>query len=418
MPRRDAACRLLSLNASLPLLWFLSHAPRMASSVVSHPLVEATLAPLMQQLSASPRYRLARRIYARNEHYVPGLLFLGGVGWDAATLRRIDALLDNVILGVYLILLGGFIVLLALDRSDRPLPPALRDVSTWSVGAIQFLCGGLFSAYVIYFTQSASLTSASLFLGLLVAVLVANEFVWNRTLHLYGLLGVYTLAVLCYVTFLLPIAWGRMGGDVFGVGVAVSALLMGGLLALFVRLDVVSGRRALGGASGVVAGILLLVSFFYAMHWIPPVPLALRHAGVYPDVAVQGDAYALRYAPPPGYAFWEDPDHETLRRAPGDRVYCFTAIFAPTALETDVYHRWLFYDAADDAWVETDRIGYRVVGGRANGYRGFTFKQNIRPGPWRVVVETEAGRPIGYVDVTVVAADSTDRSSLRTRLYR
>ena len=372
----------------------------------------------MERLSQSPHYRLARRIYTRNEHLVPPALFLGGVGWDATTLRRIDALFDNIILGVYLLLLGGFVVLTALKRSDYTLPGALDDVSTWSVGAIQFLAGGLFSAYVVYFTQSASLGTASLFLLLLVVVLVANEFIWDRTLHLYGLLGVYTLAVLCYVTFLLPIVWGRMGPGIFAVGVGLSALLMGGLILLFVSYDVLADRRSIGGASGVVAGVLALVSLFYALNWIPPVPLALRHAGIYRNVAVQGNAYALQYDAPPFYAFWEDPDLETIRRTADEPVYCFTAIFAPTALETDVYHQWAFYDASDDTWVETDRIGYDVVGGRDNGYRGYTFKQNIRPGDWRVTVETATGRPIGSVDFEVVTVDAPGKRSVETRLYR
>jgi hypothetical protein len=49
------------------------------------------------------------------------------VTWDALTLQRIDALLDNLILGVYLVLLGGFVVLATLARNDQPLPPPSRS---------------------------------------------------------------------------------------------------------------------------------------------------------------------------------------------------------------------------------------------------------------------------------------------------
>jgi len=118
----------------------------------------------MRWLEASPRYRLVRRWYVRHEELSGSLLFLGGVTWDTLTLQRIDALLDNLILGVYLVLLTGFVTLAALSRTDRPLSPPLQKLSGWSTGAIQFLAGGLFSAYVIYFTRSASLSTASLFL--------------------------------------------------------------------------------------------------------------------------------------------------------------------------------------------------------------------------------------------------------------
>ena len=171
------------------------------------------LGSVMDRLDASPRYRLARMVYNRHENLIPPSLFLGGVGWDAATLRRIDALVDNVILALYLALLGGFIMLTAFERNDKLSLKPLKQISGWSNGAIQFLCGGLFSAYVVYYTQSASLTTASLFLLLLVGLLVANEFMWERTGvgKLYILFGVYFLAVFCYFTFFLPIVFGAMG---------------------------------------------------------------------------------------------------------------------------------------------------------------------------------------------------------------
>ena len=90
-------------------------------------------------------------------------------------------------------------------------------------------------------------------------------------------------------------------------------------------------------------------------------------------------------------------------------VYCFAAVFAPTRLHTKIYHHWRVYDEDERAWVSTDRIGYAVEGGRHRGYRGYTFKRRVRPGAWRVDVETEAGRVIGRIrfDVVPVAAPVT-----------
>lgn len=87
-------------------------------------------------------------------------------------LQRIGALLDYGVLGLYLVLLGGFIAPTHLNRNDRPFPLSLQAFSTWSTDAIQFLTGGSFSAYVIYYTRSASLTTASLFLLVLIGLLV------------------------------------------------------------------------------------------------------------------------------------------------------------------------------------------------------------------------------------------------------
>ncbi|PSQ90993.1 MAG: DUF2914 domain-containing protein, partial [Bacteroidetes bacterium QH_2_63_10] len=56
---------------------------------------------------------------------------------------------------------------------------------------------------------------------------------------------------------------------------------------------------------------------------------------------------------------------------------------------------------------DTDRITYEVVGGRRTGFRGVTYKRHLQPGEWRVSVETAAGRPIGRMHFTVIAADSS-----------
>jgi len=368
-----------------------------------------------------PRYRLLRRLYVRHEHLAPPLFFLGGVTWDALTLRRIDAPIDNLILGIYLVLLGGFVVLTALDRTDRPLPKGLRLLSPWSTGAIQFLAGGLFSAYVIYYTRSASFTTASLFLLVLVAVLVANELLWSRAKSVYPLIGIYFLAVFCYFTFFLPVVLGTMGTTVFLASGLLSAGIVTGLLVYLSRHQVFETPRSFLRAVAVVLGLLGVVVLFYVNHWIPPVPLALQDAGVYHDVTRKDDAFVLHYEElhyeePPWTRPWQT-DSDPFHYAPGDTIYCFAAVFAPTALQTDVYHRWQYYDAEDERWVDTDRIGYRVVGGRRRGYRGVTFKQHVWPGDWRVTVETADQRPIGRVRFEVVPADTSRNVNLVPRRY-
>ena len=375
------------------------------------------LGSLLDGLEQRPRYRWARRFLHRHEHAVPPALFLGGVTWDALTLQRIDALLDNLILGVYLVLLGGFVVLGTLSRNDRPLARPLQKLARWAPGAIQFLAGGLFSAYVIYYTRSASLTTASLFLLLLVALLVANEVIWGRLWSTYVLVGVYFLAVFCYFTFFMPTALGTMGFGVFLTSGFVSAGLVIGLVLYLDAYNVFGGTGAFAGAVGLVLGLLGLVVLFYVQHWIPPVPLALQKGGVYHDVDREGDAFVLRYEQPPWYRPWDTGD-DPFHLAPGDTVHCFAAVFAPTDLRTTVYHHWQYYDETRKTWVDTDRLGYRVVGGRRSGYRGYTFKRHVHPGEWRVTVETPDGRPIGRIRFDVVRADTTRDPDYATRYYR
>ncbi len=390
---------------------------RAVGSAPESPTEMSLFGRLVRSLIQSPRYRLTRRLYHRHEALAPPLLFLGGVTWDALTLQRVGALLDNVVLGIYLLLLGGFIVLALLDRHDRPLPPSLRAFSTWSIGAIQFLAGGLFSAYVIYYTRSASLTTASIFLLVLVVLLVANEWVWSRHQSGYLLIGLYFLAVFCYLTFLLPVVLGTMGFWVFLTSGVLSLGAITGLL-LFLRLQGVFARlRSLLGALCLIGLLFGGLVTFYVQQWIPPVPLALQHVGVYHDVEQRGDAFLLRQERTSRAQFWAENGDDPFHYAPDDTVHCFTAIYAPTALQTKVAHRWQRYVPSRDAWVDTDRIEYQVVGGRRSGYRGVTYKGHVFPGRWRVTVETAAGRPIGRIHFEVVAEDSSRIPTYTTNRY-
>lgn len=375
------------------------------------------LGSILEWLERHRRYRWLRLFLHRHDQAIPPTLFIGGVTWDALTLQRIDALFDNLILGIYLLLLGAFVVLTTVARNGHPLPTALQKLSTWAPSVTQFLSGGLFSAYVIYYTQSASFTTASLFLLILVVLLVANEVIWSRFWSTYILLGIYFLALFCYFTFFLPTMVGTMGFGVFLASGFLSAGLAIGLILYLDAWGVFPTSKGFFGAVGLIGLLLGTVVFFYVNQWIPPVPLALRDGGVYNDVTHDEGAFVLHYEEPPWYQPWTD-DSDPFHIAPDDTIHCFAAVFAPTSLETKIYHHWQKYDPVDDRWLDTDRIGYEVVGGRRNGYRGVTFKRHIHPGEWRVTVEAADGRPIGRIRFNVIPVASTDDRSYTQRYYR
>ena len=76
-------------------------------------------------------------------------------------------------------------------------------------------------------------------------------------------------------------------------------------------------------------------------------------------------------------------------------VYAFASVFAPTDLETTILHDWEFYDEQEGEWTSTGKVVYQITGGRDGGFRGFSFKDNVQPGHWRVNVETQRGQLLG-----------------------
>lgn len=148
-------------------------------------------------------------------------------------------------------------------------------------------------------------------------------------------------------------------------------------------------------------GLIGILVGFYFLHWIPPVPLSMKFGGVYHQVGKQDGIYRLGFEPGAWYEFWKRSDDPFRGAGPAS---CFTAVFAPVALQTTVVHHWQFRPAgrAGAIFRTTDRIPLAISGGRDGGYRGYTTKAKLEPGEWRVDVETNDGRVIGRIGFRVV----------------
>ncbi|HSN04976.1 MAG TPA: DUF2914 domain-containing protein [Nitrospira sp.] len=355
--------------------------------------------------------------------FMPAVFFLSGVTYDTLTLTRIDRLQDNLLLLIYLLLLGVLIVLtgrLGIEPApDGEQVAALSPCARWVLRvrpyypmAIQFLLGGLFSAYAIFYSRSASLTRTGIFLGILVLLLVGNEFLRDRLSNLRLLVSLYALVCLSFFTFFLPVMIGAIGTRVFLLGAGLSVVVTLRVVHLIYKNNQERSAReaVLTGTPG-IALIGLLVGFYF-LNWIPPVPLSMKFGGIYREVQRQGDQFVLT-SDRNWYEVWKRSENPYPANEP---VYCFTAVFAPVALDTTVYHHWYFRPNSSRAFIHADKIPIQISGGREGGYRAYSFKQRLEPGDWRVDVETEDGRVVGRVSVRV--AERGERpAAFRTLAY-
>jgi hypothetical protein len=158
--------------------------------------------------------------------------------------------------------------------------------------------------------------------------------------------------------------------------------------------------------------VLLFVAVLYVLRLIPPVPLSVQFQGIYHDVRRENGGYTLVYNPPL-WALWRR-DSRPFARREGDRLHYFARVFAPTGFEHRVIIRWEFLDPSSQAWTTTDRVPLDVVGGRAEGFRGFAVKSNFTAGRWRVTAETEDGRAIATLSFRVERDTGTDERAWRT----
>jgi hypothetical protein len=331
---------------------------------------------------------------------------------DNLMFRRIDLPNTQVIFAAYLGVAAFSIVgLHFLERRARE----GRMYARWRAFfpmATQFALGGLWSAFLVFYSRSAVLTKSWPYLALLTAFFIGNE-----VLKRYHSRLVFTTTLFFFATFTcaivtVPIYTHTIGKFTFlasgGIAVGVLVLFLY-LLAMVNRPQFVAAR---GKITLGVAGVYVLMNVFYFTNTLPPLPLALSRGGVYHAVKKTGDVYQAVAESAPWYTQFGVPP--TLHVKPGQALYAYSAVFAPIKLSTKVVHRWRRYDPKTGHWITLSTVTFPINGGRDGGYRGYTIKHNIQPGDWRVDINTIDGHLIGRVDFKVDRADTPPVTTAET----
>lgn len=330
----------------------------------------------------------------------PLSLLVGFVLDNLFFLKRVDLWTANALLFGYLSLAAGGILLFNLVETGRLRGRPFVALAPFLPVATQFAFGGLFSAYVSLYSRSAAFAVSWIFVLALAVLTLGNERFRKYYVRFGFQMAVLYTVLLSFLIFYLPVVFKSIGTGMFLTACAVSL----GAIALFVRLlgflmpELV--RRERMGVARSVALICITFNVLYFSNAIPPLPLALKEAGVYHGVSREGDEYRLLYEPLPWYAQYLRYN-TVFHRAVGEPVYVFTSVFAPTDLKTDIVHEWQRYDATSDEWVTESTLVFPIRGGRDGGYRGYSLKSDIADGPWRVNVKTASGKLIGRVSFRV-----------------
>lgn len=339
-------------------------------------------------------------LFAKRERLVLGA-FLAGFILDNLALPRIDFNITHIVLLVYLFVAaaGALLLNLAEHGANRG---SLARFAPFFFAIMQFAFGGLLSGYFVFYTRSASLASGWIFILLLTVLLVGNEVFKRRYQEFLFQVSVLFTTIFFFTIFYVPIVFKNMGAIMFLISGAISLAIIGLFLSIFAKLVPGVLKQAKKTIVISIGSIYVLVNGLYFLNIIPPIPLALKSAGVYHAV-YRTDAGA--YAGQGERAVWYDLVERfrpTIRITQGEPVFFFSAVFAPTKLGTTILHEWQYFNEEQSAWVTTDRLGFQIVGGRDGGYRGYSVKESVAPGRWRVNVITERNQLLGRTTFTVI----------------
>lgn len=324
---------------------------------------------------------------------MPATLLLGTVV-DFVTFKTLDVETTFWILGIYYCVAVGCIALLNTIEHER-----LRIMAKF---LIQFTFGALLSSSLVFYWFSGALSASWPIMILLALLMVSNE-VFNR----YYLKPIVQIGLFYFVSFsllalFLPYAFNSLNPILFvaaGILGFVLVWIMTNILSRYVKVIQQIQRQIFF----VMTMIFISMNALYVLNVIPPIPLSLREANVYHNISRSGSGYLVLAEK----ESWFDRliPGQVMHVTTTNKVFVYSAIFAPLKLKTTIAHRWQYYDVIQKKWITKDRLLFTLSGGRDEGYRGYSLKSNLAPGKWRVRMETERGQVVGRIEFTVEVVD-------------
>jgi hypothetical protein len=345
--------------------------------------------------------------YTRYERPISSVALVGGFVWNALFLKRVDLFLENFWVILHLLTVGVCIIFINYYENKKATRQSNKDYSKihfWLITVMQFTFGGLLSTYLVFYFRSATLFVTWPFLILLVVAFMANERLKHHYNRVVFQISLFYLAIFSFTIFFVPIIVKEVSVDIFVLSGIASLILIQLFFSVLKRMAYErweSNKRILYST---IFGIFFLVNILYFFNLIPPIPLSLKDGGVYHNVSkVSSGVYTVSHEKED----WSDyfSFYKTLHLVPGSSLYAYSAIFSPGEFKTGIIHEWQIYDSVNKTWQTVSIVPLTAIGGREDGYRTYSRKDDIKSGKWRVNVETKSGQVIGRLLFNVVIVD-------------
>lgn len=357
-------------------------------------------------------YQRTKQFLKRYERFfVPGML-LGGLLIDFITFRFVQIETVFKLLGIHAGIAVSCITFIHLydarwhffERGIR------RFLRLYAPLILQFNFGALLSAAFIFYWFSGSVLVSWPIILLIIALMASNDLFREYYLKPIVQLPVFFFAIFSVLSVVLPYLLKSIDPILFITSGIASITFFLFYLSFLTRISpVVRAQR-----NGILFIIMCIAGSMFALHaakLIPPVPLSIREAGVFHGIERVNDTYVLTGEE---YSLLDQLiPGSRIHIAEGQPVYVWSAIFAPEELATTVIHEWQYRENGE--WVTKDEIPFSVVGGREDGFRGFSFKSSTEYGRWRVNVQTHRRQTLGQVYFQILPADNNIRLQIIQR---
>lgn len=342
-------------------------------------------------------YQQVKSFYDHYERWLMPAMLVGGLAFDFFTFKHLEIHLALQLLALHFVISGSAAAFIYFYDAQR-LSQHFRYIRLLAPLVFQFSFGALLNASFIFYWFSGSFSVSWPFILVVTLLMISNDLFKHYYLKPIIQISVYFFIALSISTLELSFIFNSVDVWVFLVSCAASLLFITLYtygLARFLE-PIRQQRRAILVSVGIICAAMNVLYFYNV---IPPIPLALRDAGVYHQIKRSGAGYVVQAEKE---QWWERfLPGTTIHLPAGERAYVYTSIFAPGDLDATIFHNWQHYDPVANKWLNTDNLSFIIAGGRQDGYRGYSFKTNLSAGLWRVDVKTKRGQVIGRVRFNV-----------------
>lgn len=348
--------------------------------------------------------RLSRHLKDNLAH-ASTLIFLAGFIFDAFMLPDLEHPLARYAVFSYLCLIAILIMFREWWVSRNTASEFEQKVYSIITFCISYFSGSALSFVFIYAVRSAQLSvSWPLFLILLLCIF-ANEFVSTHDFRFSLDVGILLIGALFYIVFNVPIFLKVQNDMTFAISIGLTVLIF--IFYIFLlKFSSENAYNQAGRGYALALGIPMFVAMLYFLNVLPAVPLSLKDAGIYHNVirGNNGEFIAQKEIDTRSFAKYLTPIYHV---GPMDNgVYFFSAVNAPAELTAPISYVWEYYDKTNNNWIASgDPITFTLAGGRDDGYRAYSQKENITEGLWRVTVKVDNNRIVGRVKFNVVRSN-------------
>ncbi len=332
------------------------------------------------------------------------LLFIGGFIFDLVILPEAGHVATIWIGLLYLGVIAFSIACREWVISRNTASSSERKMYSFFTFLIAYFSGSALSFVCVYALRSAIFAvSWPLFLVLFLCVLT-NELVSSHHFRLTLDTGVFLVALFFFVVFNMPVLLKVQSDTTFIISTGI-VIVVSLFFVYCISFTSESANEESSRLYALACGIPMFIGMLYFLNVIPPVPLTLSEAGVYHNVtrSQEGLFRGFKENDTRIFSTFRTPVYNLSQEDSG--VYFFSAVGAPADLTAPISHVWDLYDGTNKKWVEKTRVEFTLAGGRENGYRAYSKKENVEEGLWRVSVKVDDKRIVGRVKFYIKKTD-------------